>query len=399
MKPALHGPVAVRHPPSKRITVALCVFHWSRQVLPTARHLRTAASSVRGFPGLLALAMLVCAVSLVAPGLAASDVYTPPTKQIWTGVSDTGNIADYNNFVSAVGKHEPIMETFKSWGSRLGSADNRWDAAKVRPMLHISTAEGGQPEKISPGQIANGEGDDYLIRLNADFGGGQRIAYIRPFGEMNGSHNPYCAFNANGSKRDSNHSTTQFKRAWKRIVIIVRGGGRRSEIDARLAAQGLPPLNPQDGTPPPPPLPGESEPYFMQAPVSFVWTPQLRNEPNVKGNRPSAYWPGGQWVDWTGTDIFSNSADFKMLDAFYKKQRRHKPFVIGEWAVALSDNAGFVKNLMGWAKGHGAVRMVVYYQGFAGDAYRPYHYPKAVSQLRKQLRPSRFPAFTPENTF
>jgi hypothetical protein len=362
--------------------------------------MRAAARRGPRFPGLLTLAAAVCVASLVAPSLASSTPYKPPKKKVWMGVSDTGNIADYDNFVSDVGKHVPVMQTFHAWGTKPGGPANaRWDAAKVRPMLHISTAEGGGPELISPGQIAAGEGDDYLIRLNQYFGGTkQKIAYIRPFGEMNGFHNPYCAYGANGHKRDANHSTTQFKRAWKRIVIIVRGGGRLSEINARLAGEGLAPLNPQDA-PAPPPLPGESEPYFQQAPVSFVWTPQLRNEPNVKGNHPSAYWPGKQWVDWTGTDIFSNSANFKSLNDFYKHDRHGKPFVIGEWSVALSDSAGFVKSLIGWTKSHKAVRMLVYYQGFGSDPYRPSRYPKTMSRLRRMLHPSRFPAFTPENSF
>jgi hypothetical protein len=367
-----------------------------------ARQMRAVASSGRNFPGLLALAALVCAMSLAAPALAGSAVYAPPAKkQVWTGVSDTNNLADYNSFVGVVGKHMPIMQTFHSWDNGLLKADKRWSDAKVRPMLHISTAEGNGPEETTPGQIANGEGDDYLIKLNKYFGGAaQRIAYIRPFGEMNGSHSPFCAFNANGSARDANHSTTQFKRAWKRMAIIVKGGGRLSEINARLAAEGLPQVQPVNGGESlPVPLPGESEPYFTAAPVSFVWTPQLRNEPNVKGNKPSRYWPGEQWVDWTGTDIYSNSASFKLLEAFYKKQRRHKPFVIGEWAVALSDNAAFVKSLLGWVKDHKAVRMVIYYQGFGSDAYRPSRYPKAMSRLRKDLNKARYPAFTPENEF
>ena len=313
------------------------------------------AAPRRGLPTLLPLAALVCAASMLAPALAGSAVYKASKKQVWTGVSDTGQLADYNSFVSAVGKHQPVMQTFHSWDNGLLAADKRWSAAKVRPMLHISTAEGGQPEEISPGQIAEGKGDDYLIKLNKYFGGNaKRIAYIRPFGEMNGFHNPYSAYNRNGSRRDSNHSTTQLKRAWKRIVIIVKGGGRLYEINSRLARQGLPPVQPVlGGETLPEPLTGETEPYFTPAPVSFVWTPQMRSDPNVKGNQPSKYWPGKRWVDWTGTDIFSNSGSFAVLNAFYKKYRHRKPFVIGEWSVALSDNARFVRSLMGWVKGQG----------------------------------------------
>jgi hypothetical protein len=27
--------------------------------------------------------------------------------------------------------------------------------------------------------------------------------------------------------------------------------------------------------------------------------------PDIPGNRPSAYWPGASYVDWTGTDFYS----------------------------------------------------------------------------------------------
>ena len=41
---------------------------------------------------------------------------------------------------------------------------------------------------------------------------------------MNGHWNPYSAYNANGTPRDRGHSTKNFRRAWQRIVLIVRGG-------------------------------------------------------------------------------------------------------------------------------------------------------------------------------
>ena len=42
--------------------------------------------------------------------------------------------------------------------------------------------------------------------------------------EMDNYNNPYCGFNANGSSRGASHSPREFRRAWKRIALILSGG-------------------------------------------------------------------------------------------------------------------------------------------------------------------------------
>ena len=59
-------------------------------------------------------------------------------------------------------------------------------------MLHISTQDGyGTPEAFTPLEIARGQGDAYLVRLNhriAEYG---EPTYIRLMAEMNQANNGY----------------------------------------------------------------------------------------------------------------------------------------------------------------------------------------------------------------
>ena len=42
--------------------------------------------------------------------------------------------------------------------------------------------------------------------------------------------------------------------------------------------------------------------------VAMMWVPQSFGSPNVRGNQPADYWPGGKYVDWVGIDIYSKFA-------------------------------------------------------------------------------------------
>ena len=52
----------------------------------------------------------------------------------------------------------------------------------------------------------------------------------------------------------------------------------------------------------------------------MMWVPQTEGSPAIKANSARAYWPGGRYVDWVGTDFYSRfppsrsssaSTDFK----------------------------------------------------------------------------------------
>ena len=68
------------------------------------------------------------------------------------------------------------------------------------------------------------------------------FAYVRPYAEMNGHWNPYCAYNSNGSYRGAAHSTKNFRMAFRRTYLIVHGGSV-ADINAKLVDSGMPKLD------------------------------------------------------------------------------------------------------------------------------------------------------------
>jgi hypothetical protein len=328
----------------------------------------------RWVAGLLAL----CALAAPAPAAAVSLV--PPKPNVFLGVSDRGTTAEFNQFTELTGKHPALLQTFHPWGNSLNEAYERWRETATRPILHISTADDQTlSELITPQQIALGAGDDYLLQLNDFFASKGLPAYIRPLGEPNRCLNAWTAVDCEGNQRGGEHTTGWYKQAFRRIAAIVRGGQSLEGVNATLAEIGLPPVNRTKG-PPPTELPA--------APVSIVWSPLPGGSPRVKGNFPGNYWPGRRWVDWVGTDFYSQYPVWKDLNRFYAgKQWRGMPVAMTEWAVSEVDDPRWVKQTIAWTVRHPRVRMLVYYQGFGiGNPYDIGRYPRTLNTLRKKIR-------------
>jgi hypothetical protein len=199
--------------------------------------------------------------------------------------------------------------------------------------------------------------------------------------EMDGYWNPYSAYNADGSSRGAAHSTTAFKRAWKRVTLIFRGGSV-SSIDAELAKLG------DAGAP--------CQRGLARGKVAMLWLLQVSGSPAVPGNQPHAYWPGRRWVDWVGTDFYGKFPNFSGLSTFYS-EFPGEPFVFGEYALWGSDDPGFINQLFGWIGSHSRTRMLIYNQGqLTNGPLRLKHYPNGAAALRHHLASSKFPAFAPE---
>jgi len=333
------------------------------------------------FAAALAAGALAFAVS--AAGAPAATL-VPPKPNVFLGVSDRGTTAEFNQFVEMTGKHPALLQTFHPWGNSLNQAFERWRETGTRPILHISTANDQTlAEMITPEQIALGGGDNYLLQLNDFFYKRGLPAYIRPLGEPNRCLNPWSAVYCDGRQKGGSHTTGWYKQAFRRIAAIVRGGRTLEELNATLASIGLPGLNRTKG-PNPTVLP--------PAPVSMIWSPLPGGSPRVKGNFPGNYWPGRPWVDWVGTDFYSQYPVWKDLNRFYAgKQWKGKPLGINEWSVYGSDEPRFAKQLIAWVAKRPRVRMLVYYQGFgAGNQYDLAHYPRTAAVLRQKLRRPNF---------
>ncbi len=148
----------------------------------------------------LALA-LVAALCVALPAAAPRPgALLPKGKKIFFGVSDTGDPADFGHFSTAMSKHPALIESFRTWGSDFPDSIERWQAARARPVLHITTADAGDGhELISPRSIAQGYGDEYLVRLNRLFWEKKMPAYIRPLGEPNRCLNVYASYDCAGN--------------------------------------------------------------------------------------------------------------------------------------------------------------------------------------------------------
>src|SRR6476660_1481705 len=331
-----------------------------------------------------AVAALAAAVLALAAAPVGAVSLVPPKPSVFLGVSDQGTTQSFNEFAEYTAKHPALLQTFHPWGNSLNEAYERWRETATRPILAISTADDQTlAELITPQQIALGYGDDYLLQLNTFFAERGLPAYVRPLGEPNRCLNVWSAVNCDGSQKGGEHTTGWYKQAFRRIVAIVRGGQTLEGIDATLAEIGLPPLNRTKGPNP------ESLPA---APVSFIWSPLPGGSPRVKGNFPGNYWPGSRWVDWVGTDFYSQYPAWQDLQRFYAgRQWRRKPVAVTEWAISAIDEPRFVRQLVAWTAKRPRVRMLVYYQGFGpGNQYELGLYPRTANTLRLKLRRPNF---------
>jgi hypothetical protein len=362
-----------------------------------------------------AAAMLVGLFALLAAGPAGArqhrqrdprsrpHSYQPPPGKAFHGVSGTvGRYREFQQFRHRVQAHPAVLEDFFPWNTPLTiGALQLWHRTSTRGMLSLSTRSGDGSEIIRPGQITHGLGDHYIVRLNQSIAAANQVVYIRLFPEMNGYWNPYCAFNADGSARGHGHSTTSFRKAWRRFAIIVRGGSV-DEINRRLLKMGMPRLLLAGGN--------SARIYrtdgvgkrLAEPKVAMVWNPQTIGSPNVSGNEPDRYWPGRRYVDWVGADIYSKFATPGVraaLDRFYLDHRGF-PFEIGEYSPWDGDPSGrFTRWLFRWSQRRSRTRMLVYYRStYANSVYDINNYDAAREALRRILDQPRwisYPAGTP----
>lgn len=314
--------------------------------------------------------------AVIGSSQAAAQAYLPPSGQVFQGV--TGQpISDYE---TAVGKHPAIYQVFSAWGEYLPGMFADAGAAHARLMIAIST-DSWSRQLITPQGIADGRGDAWLIALNHQIAASGHPVYIRLMAEMDNYNNSWCAYNVDGSSRGPSHSAREYRLAWKRATLILRGGSR-AHIDGVLRRLRLPPLRTHADLP--------------VGQVAMLWVPMTSGDPAIPANQPAAYWPGRAWVDWVGTDFYSKFPNFSGLASFYARYRS-EPFVFGEYAMWGADNAAFITQLFGWVHTHARVQMLVYNQGdVAAGPFRLFRYPAATRALRSALASPRFPAFAPD---
>jgi hypothetical protein len=326
----------------------------------------------------LLVAVLLLAALSVARG-AKAKTYVAPAGKVMVGVTG-GRTAD--GYERAAGKRPAVFQFFVAWGDRFGWAYRRARDARAGLMVHMSTYNGpGTAERTNPRAIALGREDKYLLGLARDFADYGKPVYFRLFSEMNNAANPYSAYNHNGSPRGAGHTQVWFRQSWRRVAIVLRGG-RVSTMNRRLRRLGLPRLR------------GRSGGRVARSHVALQWVPMTAGSPNIAGNRPSAYWPGGAYVDWVGTDFYSRYPNFAGLSRFYgARLYGAKPFVFGEWAMWGHDDPHFMRRFFGWVAAHPRVKMLAYNQGNTPKSeFRLFRYPRASRVMRRALKSPRYTA-------
>jgi hypothetical protein len=287
-----------------------------------------------------------------------------------------GVSGDKARFRSQTGQRSQIDLAFMNWGSGVNNPswfDNFFAAHGPIPMISFGTKANGGAEAITPRGIAKGFGDRYLTRISKAANRFGSAAYIRPLAEMNGHWNYYCAYNSNGSYRGSAHSTRNFRRAFRRIYLIMKGG-TRTDINARLANIGMPPLR-ISGDIPENPL------------VRVVWNPQGFGSPDLARNSANSYYPGDRYVNVVANDLYD--IRFKAeWDANLALFRSHsKRYAIGEWGLWGIDDPAFVRRMAQFVSTHPRVEAIVYYKSERGSIFDLGSKPKSLAAYKRYIVP------------
>jgi hypothetical protein len=300
--------------------------------------------------------------------------YLPPAGKIFQG--STAPVAAYTK---AAGKHPAVYQELVAWGQYLPGITKAATQARARMMLSISTMFGSK-NVITPQGIADGQGDKWLAGLGAQIATSKNITYVELMPEMDNSAAPYSAFNANGSPRAKAYSAAEFKLAWQRATLILRGGPVAG-INEALKKLGMAGLKTKAISLP-------------EAPVAMVWDALTAGTPVVNGNAPANYFPGKSYVDWVSTDFYSDYPDFKRLTPF-AAQYSQFPFMFSDYAIWNGDNdTTFIGQVFSWIGQHRQARMLIYDD--ASSHFALSAYPASATALRHAIAGAAFPAYAPE---
>ncbi len=129
--------------------------------------------------------------------------------------------------------------------------------------------------------------------------------------------------------------------------------------------------------------------------MALVWSTLPAGSPTTPRNRPRHFYPGSRYVDWVGTDLYSDNQDWKALTGLYNRFPR-KPFAIPEFGVSAGDDPVFIRRLFVWVRRHPRAKLLVYYQDFgSSNPYRIQNYPASLSVLDGEIHSKLFPPFAP----
>lgn len=337
-------------------------------------------------PSRLRTFLLLAFLALALPASADAARYTPPAGRVFnSGIGGYGPGA-VDAFARQSGKHPAVFQYFIDW--RAGRSDVHWlegilrntEDARSRVMLSVST----RGTRLTPAGISRGDGDRFLLALNQLLSEHGHPTYVRLLSEMNNGNNPYSAYDLRGRSRGRAYSIRQFKRAWRRAVLVLKGGDV-DELNARLGRLGLPEVRTDAET-------------LGRPKVAFMWVPLTFGNPEIARNHPRHWWPGSRYVDWVGTTWYSPYLAVRAIDRFYRHPLwRRKPFAFGEYGVWGAESPRFIRLFFKFVRSHRRVKLISYYQSaMLKHEFRLSSHPRSRSVLRRLLRSPRFLAYAPD---
>ena len=155
------------------------------------------------------------------------------------------------------------------------------------------------------------------MRLNGLIAEHGDVVYVRPLSEMNNGNNPYSAYDLSGRSRGPAYSTHQFKRAWRRLALILRGGSVES-IDSKLRGLGMPPVATGAGELP-------------RAKLALMWVPLSFGNPEIAKNHPRHWWRAARTS--TGSLVLALQGFLGDALLYSNALWDDKPFAFAEWGV------------------------------------------------------------------
>ena len=235
----------------------------------------------------------------------------------------------------------------------------------AEPMLGLGIPNG---TKLTPGDIAHGKGDSWLLAINRAVAAWAKPIYVRPLAEMNGWWSSYSAYNENGSSRGAAYSTAMYRKAFARIYLIVHGD---PDADAKLARLGLPPVQ------------GQLTPASN---VQVIWNPQGYGSPDLRGNSAAAYYPGNAYVDVVGDDLYDQGykAEWPAAAALYRAHPG-KPFAFPEWGLWGIDDPTFVRTMGSFLRSHPRTVLASYFNLQRGSTWDLSSKPRSRAAFRRYI--------------
>jgi hypothetical protein len=329
------------------------------------------------------LLLALAGAALAGPSTSASGSGAPPAGMPPAGHVRLGvGIAKPVDFDRLTHHHHDVWETFNMLGGvwvkygRFGKEIDQATASHRIALMTLGATRVSDRRKLSPGALAHGTADAIYLSYSEQANSRNVPVWIRPMQEMDGYWMSYCAFNANGTRKGANYTTTQYRNAFRRIAIIMRGG-TKAQINTELGAAHLRPLQ----------APLAASGITPSGQVEMLWNPQGRGAPNVRGNQPKNYWPGAAYVDFVGDDLYSQSfhAYWPGMKALYGYG---KPFILGEWAPWGNDDPTFVNEVFTWARNHPRTAAIVYFA--YGTPFSLGNKPRSLAAYRNQAARAAF---------